>query len=114
MPNTIALDTLLGLFYHDGAQIDAEDAVRWLNDLALRTTDPGALLRWVQTWEPLLGRDSPAYRALYGIAKARALHRLSGPLQQLKTLATGWQIPPTGTPHQHPTPSLPLKKRSSR
>ncbi len=110
----LTLDALLELFYRAGAEIDAEDAVRWLNDLAPRTTDPGALLRWAQTLEPLLGSDSPAYRALYAIAKARALQRLSGPFQELKTLASGWPIPPTGTPHQHPAPSLPLKKRSSR
>jgi hypothetical protein len=103
----LTLDTLLVLFYRAGAEIDAEEAVRWLNDLALRTTDPGVLLRRVQTWEPLLGSDSPAYRALYGIAKVRALHRLSGPLQQLKILATEWQIPLTGMSCQHPAPSLP-------
>ncbi len=103
----LTLDTLLVLFYRAGAEIDAEEAVRWLNDLNLCTTDPGALLRWIQTCEPLLGRDSPAYRALYGIAKVRTLRRLSDPLQQLKTLATKWQIPPTGMSCQHPAPSLP-------
>jgi ATP-dependent DNA helicase RecQ len=101
----IVLATLLGLFYHDGAEIDAEEAVRWLNGLAPHKSDPGTLLNWVQTWEPLLGGDSAAYRALSGIAKVRVLHRLSGPLQKLKALATGLQVPPLPVPHP------PLKKR---
>ena len=91
----LALDTLLTLFYRAGAAVDAEEAVRWLNGLAPRTTDSSTLLNWVQTWEPLLGSDSPAYRALHGLAKVRALHhRLSGPLQELKSLANWIHSPP--------------------
>lgn len=98
----IALDVLMELFYRAGAEeIDAEESVRWLNDLAPRGTDPHAFLKWVQTWESLLGSDSPAYRALCGIAKVRTLQRLNKPIQELKSLATGLQIRP------HP----PLKKR---
>lgn len=98
----IALDTLIGLFYRAGAEIDAEEAVRWLNGLAPRGTDPHAFLKWVQTWESLLGSDSPAYRALHGIAKVRALHRLHKPIQELKSLAAGLQIRPNPTLKKRP------------
>ncbi len=103
----LALDTLLTLFYQPAAEVDAEEAVRWLNDVIPRFKQPADLGRWVQAREPLLGRDSSAYRALSGIARVRALHRLSGPLQELKSLATELQTPRPERPHRHVRHPLP-------
>ena len=103
----LAQETLLELFYRAGAEIDAEEAVRWLNDFITRFTTPVGLLKWVQRWELLLGRDSSAYRALSSIARVRALHRLSGPLQELKSLATKLQTPRPERPHRHVRHPLP-------
>lgn len=107
----IALDVLMELFYRDGAQIDAEEAVRWLNGLAPRTTDSSALLNWVQSWEPLLGSDSPAYRALATLARARTLQSLERPLWQFRQLAAGFQSPQA---HSNlPRPRLRLRPTST-
>lgn len=105
----LAQEILLVLFYGAGAEVDAEEAVRWLNDIIPRFAQPADLLRWVRAWEPRLGRESPAYRALYGIAKVRVLHRLSGPLQELKSLASELQTPRPQQPHRHARHSAPHK-----
>ena len=103
----MAQETLLELFYRAGAEIDADEAVRWLNAIIPRFAQPADLLHWVQAWEPLLGRDSTAYRALYGIAKVRVLHRLSGPLKELKSLATGLQALPPAHSNRRPRHPVP-------
>ena len=91
--------TLLGLFYRAGAEVDANEAVRWLNNLLAPLTSPAALWSWLENREPLLGRDTPAWRALAGIAKVRALQGLSGPIQELKSLAN-WIHTPPERPHR--------------
>jgi ATP-dependent DNA helicase RecQ len=103
----LALDALLTLFYQPAAVVDAEEAVRWLNDVTPRFTNPADFGRWVQNLEPLLGAETPAWRALAAIAQIRALHRLSGPLQELKTLTAALTTPRPDRPRRHARPSSP-------
>ena len=90
----LALDTLLTLFYQPAAEVDAEEAVRWLNDVIPPFKHPADLGRWVEEREPLLGAASPGYRALAAIARIRVLHRLNKPIQELKSLADWIHTPP--------------------
>ena len=103
----LALDALLTLFYQPAAEVDAEEAVRWLNDVIPPFKHPADLGRWVEEWEPLLGTASPGYRALAAIARVRVLHRLNGPLQELKTLTAALTTSRPDRPRRHASPSSP-------
>lgn len=103
----LALDALLTLFYQPGTVVDADDAVRWLNDVIPHFANPADFGRWVQAQEPLLGAESPGYRALAAMARLRVLHRLSGPLQELNTLTTALTTPRPDRPRRRARPSRP-------
>ncbi|WP_295429007.1 RecQ family zinc-binding domain-containing protein [uncultured Thiodictyon sp.] len=102
----VTQDILLGLFYRTGAEIDPEEAVRWLNGIGSRLA-PNDFLTWVQSQELLLGCDSAAYRVLSAIAKVRALGCLKGPLRELNALA----ISLSNKRSKRPRRMLSLKKR---
>ncbi len=101
----LALDTLLTLFYRAGAEADADEATRWLNDVIPQFVQPSDVLHWVQDQESLLGAASPAYRALAAIARIRTLQRLRGPLQTLKSLTATVSAPSPAHPRRQPRPS---------
>ena len=87
--------------------MDADEAVRLLNDVIPPFKHPADLGRWVEEWEPLLGTASPGYRALAAIARVRVLHRLNGPLQELKTLTAALTTSRPDRPRRHASPSSP-------
>ena len=84
---SISHEVLLGLFYQGGAEIDADEAVRWLNDVIPPFTQATEFRQWAQDLEPLLGARSPAWRALAALVRLRILQRLRDPLKELVAVA---------------------------